>query len=75
MPARCDVCDLELSQERAMLIAGSNGALPCVCIEHSKVTKPKGFLNYGHKTAGEVIIIPNNPESLRKATREYRRAR
>ena len=70
MPARCEICDEIISEERAKIIAISCGKLPMVCLEHSTVTKPKGY-----KTAGEVVVVPDNPEALRQAQRAYRRAR
>jgi hypothetical protein len=75
MPARCEVCDVVIEEERAKLIAMSGNRLPCVCLEHSTVTKPKGLMDFGHKTAGEVVILPNDAESQRRAFRQYHRAR
>lgn len=46
------------------------------CIEHSNAKKPVGFMVYGHKTAGEIVIVnKDDEETLRQAQRAYRRSR
>lgn len=54
---------------------------PITCLICSKEQKQIGFVVYGHKTAGSVITVPqnpdgtNDPEKIRIAQRAYRRSR
>lgn len=46
------------------------------CIKHASNSKKVGFMVYGHKTAGEVVILDGkNSEHVRQAERTYRRER
>lgn len=45
------------------------------CIDCSDVKPKKGLMSYAHKTAGSIILIPDNPEAERQAFRAYRRER
>ena len=46
------------------------------CLDCSKESKPIGFMVYGHKTAGEIVIIDSkDSESVRQAHRAHRRDR
>lgn len=66
----CIVCNTPIPPERLEALPNT-----CYCIEHAPTVKPTGYLVYSHKTAPELLIIPNNPESLRQAKRANRRAR
>ena len=46
------------------------------CVEHSGAKQSIGFMSYGHKTAGEVVIISgSDKEQQRIARRCYERKR
>lgn len=45
------------------------------CVGCSDVKKVKGLMDYGHKTAGAIVMLPDDPEQQRMAFRQYRRAR
>lgn len=48
------------------------------CIQHAGQKKHVGYMDYSHKTAPEIVIIPNtsgNQESLRRAQRVNERGR
>lgn len=66
---KCPTCDTPVPQERI------DAGFP-KCIKCSNTQKYMGFMNYAHKTAGEVVILsPDNPENVRLATRAYHRSR
>lgn len=63
------VCGAEIPEERLEL-----GLTTCVA--HSRQSPSQGFMMYGHKTAGEVVIINGgDPEKLRQARNCYERKR
>lgn len=45
------------------------------CVGCSDVKKVKGLMDYGHKTAGTIVMLPDDEEQRRLAFRAYRRAR
>ena len=76
---RCIDCGEEIPDERVEILRSKNW--PMRCVKCSKVEGPIGFMNFGHKTGGEVLIVPrnpdgtNDPEKIRQARRAYRRDR
>jgi hypothetical protein len=48
---------------------------PLTCTECSEENKQVTLMEYGHKTAGTLIHVPNDPEQIRRAVRAYRRSR
>lgn len=66
----CEVCGGEIPPERL-------DALPDTtrCVVHSSAARTEGLLDYGHKTAPSLVILPNDPEQKRIARRAFRRAR
>lgn len=48
---------------------------PLVCMACSGESPRLVLMEYGHKTAGYAVTVPNNPEAIRLAQRAYRRAR
>jgi hypothetical protein len=66
----CEVCGQQIPEERIE-------ALPETfrCVAHSAATKTEGVVEYGHKTAGVILILPKDPEQRRQALRAYKRAR
>lgn len=66
----CLVCGVPIPLERLEALPNT-----CYCINHAPNVKQSGYLVYSHKTAPELLLIPNNPESHRQAKRANRRAR
>jgi hypothetical protein len=66
---QCTICKAEMPLER----------LECgfkTCINCSNTKKVVGFMNYSHKTAAEVVIIPStDTESVRRASNAFNRKR
>lgn len=68
---KCCVCGSAISDDRLEALPGIN-----TCVEHSRATRPVGFMDFGHKTAPAVVIIdPRCREDLRRAKRAFRRSR
>ena len=72
---RCSKCDNPISAERIKAYLDLFGRLPDTCTEHSDVKKNGAFMVYGHKTAGEVVVVENKGDNLRQAQRAYKRSR
>jgi hypothetical protein len=76
---KCIECQDEIPEERIEILNAKNW--PIRCVKCSKVQPKMGFLIYSHKTAGEIVVIPNNSdgthneESIRQGNRAYHRAR
>lgn len=76
---KCIICQNDIPQGRVEFLVENHK--PMTCLTHSKEQPVKAFLNYEHKTAGFVVIVPNNPdgtnnnESIRIAKRAYERKR
>jgi len=66
----CEVCKKQIPEERLE-------ALPDTwrCVKCSNETKTQGVVEYGHKTAGVILILPKDSEQRRQVLRAYRRAR
>lgn len=68
---QCEICGQEIPVERLEVIPGCT-----TCVEHSREVQKVALLEYGHKTAGSVVVIDgNDTESVRRAFRAYRRSR
>lgn len=76
---RCKECGDEIPQERIDIL--NEKGWPLHCVRCSKVQPAVVLMDYAHKTAGEVVVIPNNQdgtnneELVRIAKRAYRRSR
>lgn len=67
----CSQCNREIPTERLEILPNTNTCAAC-----STEQRRVGFLVYGHKTAGEVVMVDGgNREAVRQAERAYRRAR
>lgn len=66
----CSQCERPIPAER-------REALPetTTCVACSNVKKVVGLMEYGHKTGGSLVMLPDDPEQIRLAYRSYRRAR
>lgn len=70
---KCIVCNIPISDERFSFLVDCRK--PITCTEHSQETKKLALMDYGHKTAGTVVILPDDPEAQRRAFRVYHRSR
>jgi len=76
---KCIDCQEDFPDERLEIL--QEKGWPLRCVKCSKVQPKVSFMIYGHKTAGEVIVIPNqpdgthNPELIRQAERAFKRSR
>lgn len=69
----CKNCNSEIPSERLEFLLENKKELTCVnCSTELRIT---GFMDYNHKTAPQLVLIPNDPETLRIAKRAFRRAR
>ena len=68
---KCSHCNAQITPARLEILPDTKTCALC-----STEQRRVGFLVYGHKTAGEVVIIDGgNREAVRQAERAYRRAR
>jgi DNA-directed RNA polymerase subunit RPC12/RpoP len=69
----CCSCGEEVDFERADFLISTNRKITCLdCSSEVKVT---GFMDYNHKTAPQLVILPEDPEIKRIAKRAFCRAR
>ena len=70
----CRYCQGMIDQERLEFLMDSNR--PLVCKECSTEQRAVGFMDWGHKTAPSLVMVPANAtETIRKLDRANRRAR
>ncbi len=69
----CTRCNSEVDPDRADSLVETGKAATCLACssEQPKVC----FLSYCYKTAAELVVVGNDPESVRRAERAFRRAR
>ena len=67
---RCYVCHEVIPNARVKAIPGVR-----TCVQHSDAKPVEGIMEYGHKTAGVICLLPKDPEQRRRALRAYRRSR
>lgn len=69
----CVICSNEVPFERCEFLLETNRKVTCInCSSESKL---EGFMDYGHKTAPQLVVLPNDPEVKRIAKRAFVRAR
>lgn len=66
----CEKCVKPIPQERLDILPNTFRCVAC-----SDESKTEGVVEYGHKTAGVICILPKDPEMKRRALRAHRRAR
>ena len=71
--ADCAICGLPIDPDRAEFLTETGR--PVKCAPCSGEQPRMVLMEYGHKTAGYAVSVPNNPEAKRLAMRAYRRAR
>jgi hypothetical protein len=73
MPSKCCLCGVEVDSGRAEFLRDTGR--PMKCLGCSSERPSMVLMEYGHKTAGYAVKVPDNPEAQRRALRAYRRAR
>lgn len=71
--SKCYYCSDEIPSEREEFLVSTNRKLTCV--ECSSEVKLTGFMDFNHKTAPQLVILPEDPEIKRIAKRAFCRAR
>lgn len=66
-------CGNHIPEDRLGFLQETNR--PICCIQCSTEKEKLALMEYGHKTAGYLVIVPNDKESQRLANRSFRRAR
>ena len=69
----CVSCGQEVDPERAEFLAESGRQVSCI---HCTNELPRVcFMDYSHKTAPSLVIVGTKAESIRLATRAFKRKR
>jgi hypothetical protein len=69
----CIVCNIEIPAERHEFLFETGRKITCLnCSAESKL---EGFMDYNHKTAPQLVVLPQDPEIKRIAKRAFQRAR
>ena len=71
--AACEFCGSGVHPDRAEFLQETGR--PVSCMSCSGERPRMVLMEYGHKTAGYAVAVPNSPEAQRLAMRAYRRAR
>lgn len=66
----CEICHAKIPEERLEVFPNTRR-----CVRCSEVKRVEGLMDYGHKTAPQLVILPDNPEAKRRAYRVFRRDR
>ena len=70
---KCYFCEEEVNEDRAEFLIETKRKVTCMnCSTEQRVT---GFMSYNHKTAPQLVILPEDPEIKRIAKRAFCRAR
>jgi len=67
---KCRACGEIIPAARVRAIPSAD-----TCVRHSDAEKIEGLMEFGHKTAPELVILPKDSEKKRMARRNARRAR
>lgn len=69
----CIICQKEIPVERYEFLCETGRNITCVnCSSEPKKT---GFMDFNHKTAPQLVILPEDPEIKRIARRAFCRSR
>lgn len=69
----CIVCHKEVQKERLEFLLETKRQVTCLdCVSESRKT---GFMDFNHKTAPQLVILPEDQEIKRIARRAFCRAR
>jgi hypothetical protein len=69
----CVVCGANVHPDRVEWLRDNNK--PVTCLAHSTAKSVTGFMVFSHKTAPELMIIPDGAEARRVAERAFKRSR
>jgi hypothetical protein len=69
----CHRCGNQVPEERAEFLLETSR--PMTCLGCSTEAPKVCFTQYDHKTAGTLVVVGNDQEKIRMASRAYRRAR
>ena len=70
----CNYCKSVIDEDRIEFLTEYNR--PMVCKDCSVEQRAVGFMDWGHKTAPSLVMVPANAtETIRKLDRANRRAR
>jgi hypothetical protein len=70
----CNYCKSSIDEDRLEFLLDYNR--PMVCKDCSVEQRAVGFMDWGHKTAPSLVMVPANAtETIRKLDRANRRAR
>ena len=70
----CNYCKNDIDEDRLEFLTQYNR--PIVCKDCSVEQRAVGFMDWGHKTAPSLVMVPANAtETIRKLDRANRRAR
>ena len=70
----CNYCKSMIPEGRVEFLIEYNR--PMVCIDCSTEERAVGYMDWGHKTAPSLVMVPANAtETIRKLDRANRRAR
>ena len=70
---KCIRCGRAIDPDRAQFLTETGK--PATCKACSTEQAAVCFVDYAHKTAGNLVIVGTNAEQVRLATRAYKRAR
>lgn len=66
----CIVCNSSIPQERLELVPNC-----CTCVKCSSAKPVRGLMDFSHKTAPVLVLLPQDSEQQRLAIRAFKRAR
>ena len=69
----CIHCSSPVDPDRAEFLRETRR--PAVCMSCTGESPKLVLMEYGHKTAGYAVAVPNDPEAQRLALRAFKRAR
>lgn len=75
----CIDCEATIPEERVEILLEQGW--PMRCVDCSQVEPKAVYMDFGHKTGGEIVVVPNNPdgtqdeELVRIAERCFKRGR
>lgn len=69
----CTICSKEIPIERYEFLVETGRNI--TCIECSSEPKKTGLMDFNHKTAPQLVILPDDPEIKRIARRAFCRSR
>ena len=68
---KCSDCGKNIPSLRLEAVPGTQHCVDCI---DKHMPKRKGYMIYGHKTAGEIVMATGD-ENIRRLEREYLRSR